>query len=109
MTEFMISAVDILGENCCIPFFLSDMGRKVFIFPKWSSNTYVSLIMQLEKPLQNFTPCLCAYPDLSPCLKPVLLQLQAKKNEMTFSFFYCTASSLLWACFLQLHQVGATF
>jgi hypothetical protein len=23
MTEFMISPVDILGENCCIPFFLS--------------------------------------------------------------------------------------
>ena len=52
----MISPVDILGENCCIPFFISDMGRKVFIFPKWSSNTSVSLITQLEKPLQNFTP-----------------------------------------------------
>ncbi|OWK05171.1 APCS, partial [Cervus elaphus hippelaphus] len=32
------------------------ISRKVFIFPKWSSKTSVSLITQLEKPLQKFTP-----------------------------------------------------
>ncbi|TEA38022.1 hypothetical protein DBR06_SOUSAS27910012, partial [Sousa chinensis] len=44
---------------------LTHMNRKVFIFPKWPSNTHVSLITQLEKPLENFTVCLCACPDLS--------------------------------------------
>ena len=86
MTEFMTSPVDILGENCCIPFFLSDMSRKVFIFPKWSSNTSVSLITQLEKPLQNFTPVFVLILT-SPHASSLSFH-SYKKNEMTLFFFF---------------------
>ncbi|XP_045403013.1 serum amyloid P-component-like [Lemur catta] len=60
----------------------TDMSGKVFIFPKESNYAHVSLITQLEKPLQNFTVCLRAYTDLSRTYSLFSYSIQTKSNEM---------------------------
>lgn len=58
------------------------MIGKVFIFPKESNSAHVSLITQLEKPLQNFIACLHAYTDLSHGYRLFSYSIQTKSNEM---------------------------
>lgn len=58
------------------------MIGKVFIFPKESNSAHVSLITQLEKPLQNFTACLHAYTDLSHGYSLFSYSIQTKSKEI---------------------------
>lgn len=45
--------------------FSTDIRRKVFILPQESATTYVSLIPQVKKPLQDFALCLKSFRDLT--------------------------------------------
>ncbi|ELV10597.1 serum amyloid P-component [Tupaia chinensis] len=60
----------------------ADLSGKVFVFPRESSTDHVSLITQLEKPLQNLTVCLRAYSDLSRAYSLFSYGIQNKDNEL---------------------------
>ncbi|XP_004688421.1 PREDICTED: serum amyloid P-component [Condylura cristata] len=60
----------------------TDLSGKVFVFPKESSSDHVSLIAELDKPLQNFTLCLRAFSDLSRGYSLFSYNVQKKDNEL---------------------------
>uniref|UniRef100_A0A8C5KK36 Pentraxin family member n=1 Tax=Jaculus jaculus TaxID=51337 RepID=A0A8C5KK36_JACJA len=60
----------------------TDLGGKVFVFPKESGSSHVKLITQLETPLQNFTLCFWAYSDLSRGYCLFSYNTRDKDNEL---------------------------
>ncbi|XP_012607797.1 serum amyloid P-component [Microcebus murinus] len=60
----------------------TDLSGKVFVFPRESSSDHVSLITQLEKPLQNFTLCFRAFSDLSRQYSLFSYNTHGKDNEL---------------------------
>ncbi|XP_004716604.1 serum amyloid P-component [Echinops telfairi] len=60
----------------------TDLSGKVLVFPRESSRDHVSLITQLDQPLQNFTLCLRAYSDLSRPYSLFSYSTKEKDNEL---------------------------
>ncbi|XP_045403012.1 serum amyloid P-component [Lemur catta] len=60
----------------------TDLSGKVFVFPRESSSDHVSLITQLDKPLENFTLCFRAFSDLSRQYSLFSYNTQGKDNEL---------------------------
>nr|XP_020043202.1 serum amyloid P-component-like [Castor canadensis] len=60
----------------------TDLSGKVFVFPRESSSDHVSLIPQLEKPLQSFTLCFRAYSDLSRAYSLFSYSTMGNDNEI---------------------------
>ncbi|XP_038204937.1 C-reactive protein [Arvicola amphibius] len=69
-------------------FVLKDMSEMAFVFPKKSSNSYVSLIAQSKKPLTAFTVCLRIYTDLSKVRSFSIFSYATKKNFNDILIFW---------------------
>ncbi|XP_001517720.1 C-reactive protein-like [Ornithorhynchus anatinus] len=59
-----------------------NLGGKVFIFPRTSSDSYVTLSPQLDKALRNLTVCLRAYSDLNRPYSLFSLATQGNSNDV---------------------------
>ncbi|XP_067570104.1 C-reactive protein [Pseudorca crassidens] len=59
----------------------TDMHTKVFVFPKESDNSVVTLTAQLTKPLKALTVCLHVYTDLSGTFSPNVLDWRVLKDK----------------------------
>lgn len=69
-------------------FCLTDMSKTAFVFPKKSSNSYVSLIAQSKKPLTAFTVCLRIYTNLSKFRSFGIFSYATKKNSNDILIFW---------------------
>lgn len=64
------------------------MSKTAFVFPKASSNSYVSLNAQSKKPLTAFTVCLYIYTDLSTTRSFSIFSYATKKNSNDILIFW---------------------
>lgn len=64
------------------------MSKMAFVFPKESSNSYVSLNAQSKKPLTAFTVCLHIYTDLSTTRSFSIFSYATKKNSNDILIFW---------------------
>lgn len=64
------------------------MSKTAFVFPKASSNSYVSLNAQSKKPLTAFTVCLHIYTDLSTTRSFSIFSYATKKNSNDILIFW---------------------
>ncbi|KAK7806055.1 hypothetical protein U0070_004763, partial [Myodes glareolus] len=69
-------------------FVQKDMSKTAFVFPKESSNSYVSLNAQSKKPLTAFTVCLHIYTDLSTTRSFSIFSYATKKNSNDILIFW---------------------
>lgn len=80
--------ISLLSEKPFLVFCLTDMSKTAFIFPKESSNSYVSLDVQSKKLLTAFTVCLHIYTDLSTTRSFSIFSYATKKNSNDILIFW---------------------
>lgn len=76
----MISFSQAFGHN--------DMSKRVFVFPKESDTSYVSLEAESKKPLNAFTVCLHIYTALSTSRSYGIFSYATKKNPNDILIFW---------------------